>query len=246
MNTKEKRDRIITDLMGTTVHVVVDRPIGYRHGSIIYPINYGYIPGITAGDGEAQDAYILGIDEPLTEFEGQVIAAIRRKNDCEDKLVVAPVGKVYHQGEIAEAVHFQEQYFISTIDSLLRKSCGVIPYRCNGGEKEFLILLQTNSCWSFPKGHMEAGETEEQTALRELYEETGLQAKLIPGRKAVSEYDILPFSRKQVILFPGEVRGDIVPQKTEVIDYKWVTKNMLKEYLHPDTCKACMKLIENI
>ena len=207
----ELKNQIIKENMGELVHVVVDRPIGYRHGDLVYPINYGYIPGIIAGDGEAQDAYILGVNEPLAEFDGQVVAAIRRKNDCEDKLVVAPQGTVYHQGQIAEAVHFQEQYFDSTIDSLLRKSCGVIPYRRNGKEKEYLIVLQTNDCWSFPKGHMEAGETEEQVALREMFEETGLTARLIPGKRVVLEYDIPPFTRKQVVLFLGEVDGDVIP-----------------------------------
>lgn len=239
----EARNQIINDNMDKPVHVVVDRPIGYHHGDIVYPINYGYIPGLIAGDGEEQDVYILGVSEPLTEFDGQVVAAIRRKNDCEDKLVVAPVGSVYHQGQIAEAVHFQEQYFISTIDSLLRKSCGVIPFRWNGGEKEYLILLQTNNCWSFPKGHMEAGETEEQTALRELYEETGLHARLVFGQKAVSEYDIPPYTRKQIVLFLGEVEGHMILQESEVLNHKWVKANELKYYLHPDTYEVCRGLL---
>lgn len=238
------REHIIQKVMAKEVHVVVDRPIGYQHGDIIYPINYGFIPGIIAGDGEEQDAYILGVDEPLAEFDGQVIAVIRRKNDCEDKLVVAPMGSVYHQGQIAEAVHFQEQFFISKIDSLLRKSCGIIPFRWNNGVKEYLVLLQTNNCWSFPKGHMDPGETEEQTALRELHEETGLHATLISGKRVVSEYDMLPIARrKQVVLFLGEVEGQIALQETEVLNHKWVKANELKEYLHPDTYESCIGLL---
>lgn len=239
----ELRNQIIKENMGKLVHVVIDRPIGRRHGDIVYPINYGYIPGIIAGDGEEQDAYILGVNEPLTEFDGQVIAAIRRKNDCEDKLVVAPEGTVCHQGQIAGAVHFQEQYFDSFIESLLQKSCGVIPYRRNGTKKEYLILLQTNNCWSFPKGHMEAGETEEQTALRELLEETGLTAKLIPGKRVVSEYDIPPFTRKQVVLFLGEVEGDVTPQEAEIVRYKWAAAEELPNYLHKDTYTVCKDLL---
>ena len=229
--------------MGKCVHVVVDRPVGYRHGDIVYPINYGYIPGIITADQEEQDAYILGVSEPLAAFDGQVIAAIRRKDDSEDKLVVAPVGKMYHQGEIGEAVRFQEQYFTSAVDSLFRKSCGVIPFRLNGGEREYLVLLQRNHCWSFPKGHMEAGETEEQTALRELLEETGLRAKLVPGQKAVLEYDIPPYTRKQVVLFLGEVEGTAIPQETEIIECRWVKAGELKDYLHPDTYKSCAALL---
>ena len=242
---KAERWQKVKDLIGKSVHVVVDRPIGYQHGDIVYPINYGYIPGIIAGDGEEQDAYILGVREPITEFDGQVIAAVCRRNDCEDKLVVAPVGQVYHQGQIAEAIHFQEQYFDSKIDSLLRKACGVIPFRFKDGMKEYLILLQTNHFWSFPKGHMEPGEIEEQTALRELYEETGLNARLIPGKRAVSEYDMHPLKRrKQVVLFVGAVEGDLTIQEAEVLNHKWVRADELEAYLQPDTYLSCKGLLE--
>ena len=110
-----EREKLIQDMLGQMVHVVVDRPIGYDHKGLIYPVNYGYLPGVTAGDGEDQDAYILGVDRPLREFDGQVIGAVRRKNDCEDKLIVAPEGIVFHQAQIAEAVQFQEQYFKSEL-----------------------------------------------------------------------------------------------------------------------------------
>ena len=239
----DSRSQILRNYMGQTVHIIVDRPVGYVHGTIRYPINYGYLPGTVAGDGEEQDAYILGIHEPMRAFTGQVIGAVRRANDSEDKLVVAPEGVKYHQGEIAEAVRFQEQYFESTIDSLLRKSCGVIPYRWNQGEKEFLILLQTNHSWSFPKGHMEAGETESQTALRELMEETGLHARLFTERRVTLEYDIPPYIRKQVVLFLGEVEGTVREQRLEIVDHRWVKAGQIQKYLHPDTCKACGELL---
>ena len=111
----DSRERIIQTLLGQMVHVQVDRPIGYVHGSIVYPLNYGYLPGIPAGDGEDQDAYILGVSTPLTAFDGRVIGVVRRRNDCEDKLIVAPDGMRFHQAEIAQAVQFQEQYFETEI-----------------------------------------------------------------------------------------------------------------------------------
>ena len=241
----DTREKIIQENMGKMVHVVVDRPIGYLHGDILYPVNYGYIPGLIAGDGEEQDAYILGIEEPLAEFDGRVIAAVRRQDDCEDKLVVAPDGVYFHQSQIREAVHFQEQYFISTVDAFLQKSCGVIPFRYRSGEKEYLVLLQTNNCWSFPKGHMEPGETEEETALRELKEETGLTADLIPGIRILTEYDMHNRRRKQVALFPGEVQGEVTLQPSEIRDYRWVRAEDLKNLLHPDTYAACREWLED-
>ena len=232
------------NLLGKMVHITVDRPVGYQHNGISYPINYGYVPGVMAADGQEQDAYILGVSEQISSFYGKVIAVIHRKNDVEDKLVVAPDGMYFHQGQIAEAVHFQEKYFDITIDSVLRKSCGVIPFRDNSGRNEYLILKQTNGCWSFPKGHMEAGETEEQTAHRELYEESGLSAALIPDARIAYEYDISPVTRKQVVLFSGKINGDVILQETEVVDHLWVPANELHWYLHPDTYAACKDLLK--
>ena len=234
----------VYELLGKTVHVVVDRPIGYLHGDILYPVNYGYIPGMIAGDGEEQDAYILGINEPIATFDGQVVGIIRRENDCENKLVVAPGGMVFHQGQIAEAVRFQEQYFITTIDSLFRKSCGVLPCRETQGQREYLLVFEHDSqCWSLPKGHMEAGETEEETALRELYEETGLTARLETTKSATIEYPISPISRKQVVFFLGHVSGTPKAREGEIDGFKWVKAEELKDYLFPDTVDACNKLI---
>ena len=105
-------------MIGDKVKVIVDRPLGSSHPKypdLVYPINYGYIEGIVGGDGEWQDAYILGIDVPVSEFHGVVIAVIHRKNDCEDKWVVAPNRVSFTRDEIELAVHFQEQYFESEI-----------------------------------------------------------------------------------------------------------------------------------
>ena len=101
-------------MLGKTVKVIIDRPLGSYHPvhkDIYYPINYGYIEGIIANDLEEQDAYILGVNKPLKEFEGKVIAIIHRLNDVEDKLVVAPINETYTKEEIIKLVNFQEQYF---------------------------------------------------------------------------------------------------------------------------------------
>lgn len=231
-------------LLGMTVHVVIDRPIGYLHGDILYPVNYGYILGMEGGDGEEQDAYILGIDTPLTEFDGMVIGAVMRKNDCEDKLVVAPKGMELHQGQIAEAVRFQEQYFDTCIIPLFHKSCGILPYRIHQGQREYLIVFEEFSqCWSLPKGHMEAGETEVQAALRELYEETGLTGQPDVTKRAVLEYPLRPIGRKQVILFPALVTGTPKVRPGEIQNYRWIRAEQFGDYLFPDTAAICKTLM---
>ena len=105
-------------MIGNMVKVLVDRPLGSchpNHKDIVYPINYGYIPGIMAADGEEQDAYILGVSEPIEKFEGRVIAIIHRFDDVEEKWVVAPENMTFTKAEIAEQVAFQEQYFRTEI-----------------------------------------------------------------------------------------------------------------------------------
>lgn len=101
-------------VIGKIVKVTVDRPMGSRHPKhrdICYRVNYGYIKGIMSPDGEEQDAYILGVDYPVDEFTGRVIAVIHRYDDIEEKWIVAPVGKTYSAEEIEAQVSFQEQYF---------------------------------------------------------------------------------------------------------------------------------------
>ena len=105
-------------MIGSRVAVKIDRPMGSyhpKHKDIYYPINYGYIEGIMAPDGEEQDAYVLGVDGPVREFTGIVIAIIHRYDDVEEKWVVAPEDMIFAKEEIEKQVHFQEQYFKSEI-----------------------------------------------------------------------------------------------------------------------------------
>ena len=100
------------------VTVTIDRPLGSLHPEypdLRYGLNYGYIEGISSPDGDWQDAYIMGIDKPVSEFKGQVIAEIHRRDDIETKWVVAPIGTTFTAEEIRSATFFQERYFISEI-----------------------------------------------------------------------------------------------------------------------------------
>lgn len=101
-------------MIGEIVKVIVDRPLGSYHPQYqnhYYPVNYGYIEGIIAPDGEEQDAYILGVHAAVEEFTGKIIAIIHRYDDIEEKWVVAPDNMNFTEEEIMEQVQFQEQYF---------------------------------------------------------------------------------------------------------------------------------------
>ena len=115
------------DFLGKKVKVVMDRPMGSKHPkwNFIYPINYGYVPNTISGDGEELDAYIVGIFEPVEEYEGKCIAAIHRLDDDDDKLVIAPEEKIYTKQQIEALVEFQERFFeheiIEEIDNIKNK-----------------------------------------------------------------------------------------------------------------------------
>lgn len=105
-------------MIGDIVTVTVDRPLGSYHPKykdMYYPINYGYIEGIIAPDGEEQDAYILGVNEPVETFTGKIISIVYRSDDVEEKYVVCPENVSYSKEEIMKQINFQEQYYQSEI-----------------------------------------------------------------------------------------------------------------------------------
>lgn len=101
-------------VLGSWVTVTVDRPLGSCHPDypdMVYPVNYGFVAGVMAPDGEAQDAYVLGVDAPVETFAGRVAAIVRRRDDVEDKWVVCPEGAAFTAEEIMDRIRFQEQFF---------------------------------------------------------------------------------------------------------------------------------------
>jgi inorganic pyrophosphatase len=120
--TLEERRALVESYLGKTVHIEIDRPVGYVHHKakydLIYPINYGYIPGVLGGDAEELDVYLLGVTEPVKEYDAHIIGAVFRTDDVEDKLVGAPEGMTFTKEEIEAAVRFQEQYHSSWVEVL--------------------------------------------------------------------------------------------------------------------------------
>ena len=101
-------------MIGKIVKVTIDRPLGSyhpNHKDLYYPVNYGFVECIIGGDGEEQDAYVLGVDKPIKEFVGKVIAVVHRLDDIEDKWIVAPPEMTFTKEKIYKQVQFQEKYF---------------------------------------------------------------------------------------------------------------------------------------
>jgi len=103
--------------IGQMVEIHVDRPMGSRHPKVgfIFPVNYGYVPGVPAPDGDDRDAYVLGVFEPVGAFTGLCIAVIHREDDDDDKLVVVPDGVEYSDEQILALTEFLERFFESSV-----------------------------------------------------------------------------------------------------------------------------------
>ena len=104
-------------------------------------------------------------------------------------------------------------------------SCGAVVFTRIDGAPHYLLVRakdQPEGCHGFPKGHMEPGETERETALREIFEETGLRVELLEGFRAVTEYPLPtpPDTRKQVVFFLAEYADQQVPvQQSELAGF---------------------------
>ena len=105
MNNKQYLNQIIK--------IKIDRELGSKHPKhgFIYSVNYGFIPNTISGDGEEIDCYLLGVFEPVKEYEVKCIAIIHRTNDDDDKLIIVPKEKDYSNEAIEALVEFQEKYF---------------------------------------------------------------------------------------------------------------------------------------
>ena len=105
----------------------------------------------------------------------------------------------------------------------MEKSCGAIVFTRQEGQLLYVLVQEASGAYSFPKGHMERGETEMQTALREIREETGLQPVFLDGFRETEEYDMRekPGVRKLVVYFLAEFReGPLIPHPGEIMEVR--------------------------
>ncbi|MBR4538192.1 MAG: NUDIX domain-containing protein [Clostridia bacterium] len=115
----------------------------------------------------------------------------------------------------------------------MERSCGAIVFTRREGQPLFVVVQEMAGAYSFPKGHMEGDETEEETARREIYEETGLRPQFLPGFREQDEYDLAerPGFRKRVTYFlaefgdesltprPGEIRRILLLPYEQALPY---------------------------
>ncbi|MGI6157950.1 MAG: bis(5'-nucleosyl)-tetraphosphatase [Saccharofermentanales bacterium] len=112
------------------------------------------------------------------------------------------------------------------------RSCGAIVFHEVDGELRVLLVKHRPGHWSFPKGHVEAGETDIETAIREVAEETGIQIDIASDFQRQSTYSPKPGVIKTVVFFLGDyIDGELTPQLEEVSEVRWMAPEEGMPYL---------------
>ncbi len=135
------------------------------------------------------------------------------------------------------------QYGVLAIEvEKLEKSCGIIVFQEDKKGKKVLMVKHLAGHWGFPKGHMENQETEEETAIRETWEETGIHAKIVGDFRKVITYQPKENVQKEVVFFQGEVvSGKMKLPNTEIQEIKWISLEEAKQMLSHQTEKALLE-----
>lgn len=170
-----------------------------------------------------RSAYIIS-KKPLRDFLFGVVIAVASLKGAGEKLIVAPEGEIYYEPAIRERLRRLHNVKLEKLSCLYEKSCGAIVIHKNGDRCKILLVRNHNGKnYSFPKGHVELGESEEETAIREVKEETGLDIRIIPSFREVADYCPFGKIRKRVVFFMAQTMSDKVHIQEEEIDsYIWV------------------------
>ncbi len=124
------------------------------------------------------------------------------------------------------------------------KSCGAVIF----DNDKILVIKQVKGHWGFPKGHVEEGETEVQTAIREIKEETNLDVEIDESKRFVERYSPEEGIEKDVVFFVAKkIGGEIKVQEEEVTETKWVAPSEAMEILTYESSKRILeKVMESL
>ena len=197
-------------------------------GKLSRDVYSGYL---TVDKTAPKKAYVLS-DSPVNETFTGVIIAIARFSDKDERCIVAPENTVYYEPDIRMRFSYLHNAEITSVRCLYEKSCGgIVFYKGKTSTRILLVKNNNGRYWSFPKGHIEIGETEEETAVREIKEETSLDVEIKDGFREVSDY--CPFGKihKKVVFFLAQAFTDNVNvQEEEIAEYIWVDLQQARKF----------------
>lgn len=123
----------------------------------------------------------------------------------------------------------------------MEKSCGAIIFN----EGKVLVVKQTSGFYGFPKGHVEIGETEKETAIREVKEETGLDIKIISNKRYTQSYIVKENVHKDVVFFIAKLENNNEKRQVEEIEeILWIDINEVENILTYDSLKELWKEVK--
>ncbi len=171
-----------------------------------------------------RSAYVVTRKKIKEYFDGVVVAVAEFEGLTGERLIVSQPGEIFYEPELRKLLGKLKNIRLKSIRCLYEKSCGgIIFYKTRQNVKILLVKNNNGRYWSFPKGHIEDGETEQETAIREIKEETGLDVTLVNSFREISEYCPFGKIRKRVVFFLARAFTDNVKIQEEEIDsYIWV------------------------
>ena len=182
-------------------------------------LNFGYT---TLGKHGVKEVILIGEKFPVNKFSAQIIALARDKaGEKDDILIAARENSIFYEPNIAKITEKFIPAGSAEFICFYEKSCGAVMYTETDGERKYILITNISGHIGFPKGHIEYGETEKQTALREIYEETGVHTTIIDGFREFYNYRINNFIKKKAIYFlaafqPEDVQMNIM----EISEYR--------------------------
>lgn len=230
-------------MLGRYVRVKITKPFGSSDDSgYCYPLNFGLVEGGNGKQGAQQGAFIMGIHHPVRNFDGRVIAILSKKGS-KPIWVVAPKSTRFIINDIKKYLDFNGPFKEYKLDCLYETSCGAVIFRTTENETNFLLIKNKRSThWGFPKGHVEVGETKEETAIREVLEETGMHITLLSGFATKSDYKIQGRIEKSVTIFLGQTTDtDTVIQQEEIEDFIWMNYENALNFLKFENDKVILR-----
>lgn len=215
-------------MLGSYIRITIDPVFDSEQGK-----NTGRICGLNVMRGTTGEFNAQGAPTRVYVFSPIVLKGIVKLkivgliNDRETSCVsyaAAPDRVLVFEPQIREALSADNPDGHYDIQCISEKSCGAVIYRHRSGNLEFLLVKnKKGGNWGFPKGHIEVGESEKDTARREVREETGLEIEPLDDFRVLSEYYPRGKIFKQVVFFLAQMPedGEISLQQAEIDRYIW-------------------------
>ena len=213
-------------VLGNYIRIAIDpaaEPVFVPRSKTLRVIS-GTATELASHSGQNTTAYIFSPVNLRGIVRLQISAIVTDRRTNVETYIATPDKVMVFEPQIRETLADRLDMGASSVKCANEKSCGAVIYRKRSGNIEYLLVKnKRGGNWGFPKGHIEIGENEYDTAMREVKEETGLDIVPLSGFRVLSEYHPRGKIFKQVVFFLAEMpeTGEIVPQQAEIDRYMW-------------------------